>query len=233
MKNSLKALIFGLTAACRLAAHGDLSLQIERASSDINASRTDASRYLRRAQLRRLDGDWNGALRDFELARGLDPALPQTDLGLALLWLDRDKPKQALDPLLRFLQKKPGDAKGLGLLAECYQKLGRAPEADAAFQKANQVEPRVELYLEWAQVLESQGKRARAVEVLDEGLAKLGGLVVLEQEAVGQERALGRYGAALKRLERIIAQAPRKDFWLNWKAEILAEAKLKGAAQIP
>jgi tetratricopeptide (TPR) repeat protein len=211
-------------AAAGLGAHGDLSLQIERASADIKATPTKAPLYLRRAQLRRLDGDWNGALRDFQLARGLDPALPESDLGLGLLWMDRDKPRQALAPLQRFLGKMPEDPKGLGLLAECYQKLGRAGEADAAFRKANLAEPRVELYLEWAGML----KGDRAIEALDEGIRKLGPLVVLEQEAILQERALGRYPAALARLERIMAQASKKDVWMKWKEIILAESKSKG-----
>ena len=81
-----------------------------------------------------------------------------------------------------------------------------------------------ELYLESAEVLREAGREGEAVAVLDEGMARLGRLGTLAAMALDLEIALGRTEAALRRVDALIAAAPRKEGALYRRGAILEKA---------
>jgi hypothetical protein len=63
-----------------------------------------------------------------------------------------------------------------------------------------------------------------AIRGLDTGIARLGPVVTLELAAADMEVLLGRYDAALSRIDRVAAQSGRKEPWLARTGAILEKA---------
>ena len=211
--------------------HGDLSLQLASQEAALANAPDDVEARFLHAQTLRYHEDWAKASAEYHEVLRRQPSYAAAYYGLGCLAVDQGQPGEAEAPLKAFLQREPKDPKGLGLLAEVYQKTGRRELADKAYAQANRAEPRVELYLERSQGLSQDGRLGRALEVLDEGMKKLGPLVVLEKEAISLERSLGRTDGALKRIQQLMRAPGRQDGWLELKGDVLAEGQRLPAAK--
>ncbi|HEU5181613.1 MAG TPA: tetratricopeptide repeat protein [Candidatus Polarisedimenticolia bacterium] len=202
----------------------------------INLHPREAELYLERGDLHRAGGDFSRARADYLRARRLQPALPVVDLKLGILALERARPSRALRFLDRYLQDRPGDAGGWRWHARALTKLGRAQDAAEDFRRATAATSpsdrvRPEDFLEWAKALEAAGQRPEAIDVLDEGMRRLGAIVSLQLPAISLALDLGRVEEAVRRLETLQAGPGRPEVWLAQRGKILERAGLPDEAR--
>ena len=212
----------------------------------------------RRADLRLLSGrlhaearDWDRARADLERCLRLDPGLVEAGFELARVELESGRMRAAKRALERYLAAWPGAAGGLVLRGALSSRLGdpRAAAADyglaiAASRTAGTTAP-PEWYLTRARLLveadpdattgtnpeTETDAEATALAVIEEGIADLGGPIVLEWEALRLERHLRRVDAALRRADRMIAASAQPAAWLALRGEILEEAGRRDEAR--
>src|SRR5262245_49492341 len=168
---------------------------------------------------------WRAALADLSHAQQLDPAMAAVELARARLYVDAHAPQRALEALDAFDARVPEHAGSALLRARSLARLGRGEEAAAAFDRAIALAatPDPDVYFARAEHLFALGgeARARAVRGLDEGSARLGGAMQLEELALRFESDMGEWDAALARIERLGAAAPRRERWQARASELL------------
>ena len=232
--------MFRVTVICLLGVlsafgHGDIHLQIEEVTKEIQKAPRDPELYMRRADLHRAHSEWDAAQADYDYAFALNPKLPTIDLLRGRMFLEANWPLSCKIALDRFLAKHPEHSEGLTIRARALVKLNRRLEAAQDYTKAiaRANEGRPELYLERAQALTAEGKAHvdEAIKGLDEGVQKMGPLVTLQLYAMDLETENGRYDAALKRLDEVMAKAPRKETWLERRGNILRQAGKRDEAR--
>ena len=188
-----------------------------------------ARHRLRRGELLRLHGEnhpdeaarfWARAEEDFAKGLALEPGLRAIHLALGRLRLAAGRPADALAPLERFLRDEPDHGEARLYLARALAGAGRREDAATAYARADVAAP--DVYLERAELLVAMGRRDDALRVLEDGLERLGALVVLDLKALEIETALGRQEAALARVDRRLAGPGRLEEWHLRRAEILA-----------
>jgi len=216
-------LLAALLAWCPPAlAHGDLHDQIEAVTAQLR-SRPHAELFHKRGELRRAHGEYAAALVDYARALRLDDRLNVVYLSRGRALLEAGRAARAIASLSRFLLLHPDHEQALLLRARARAQLRRHAEAEADFAAllARAADPIPDLFLESAANLASSGQHEQALAVVEAGLGRLGALVVLEHAALELELALGRWPAALARIDRLLAAAARKESLLARKAEIL------------
>lgn len=128
----------------------------------------------------------------------------------------------------RFLIHEPNNAEAFAIRARARMKLGERLAAAQDFSRAitNTARPAPELYLEraQAQVAEGGAHLAEALQGLEQGMAVLGPLVTLQSLAINVEVQQNRVDAALARIDKVMAQFPRKETWLARRGEILQQS---------
>jgi tetratricopeptide (TPR) repeat protein len=207
-------------------AHGDLHEQIDAVTKEIAAHPDDATLYVKRGELHRFEGHLAAALADYIEASRIDPSLAEADLGRGRALLDANRAARAEGPLVRFLHARPNHAEGRLALARCLAKLGRQTESAAEYTRAIGLfsPPNPDLYVERARVLAAAGRPAEAIRGLDEGIARLGSPVALEDVAIDLEVQRKNWDGALVRGDRVAASLARRETWLARRGEILASA---------
>ena len=118
-------------------------------------------------------------------------------------------------------------------MARVFAKLKQTETSVKYFTDAIAISPQdsAEIYLERAETLVSAGKIDDALNGLDEGTEKFGGLVTLQTAAINLEVTRKNYDAALARLEKLSAPMPRKESFFLRRGEILLQAKRKCEAR--
>jgi predicted Zn-dependent protease len=212
-------------------AHAAIEVQIQDVTRRIAKDPGNARLFLQRAELHRDHADWDAAEADYRTARHLDPGLAEVDLRLGRMLLDKGEPALAKPELDRYVAGRPEDPRGLTLRARTLARLGRRDEAAADYRRAlaspaarGAGDP--DAFLELADLLSTgdRPRREEALEVLERGIAALGPIVSLELPAIEIEVALGRYDAALSRVDGIASQSGRKERWILERAGILRQA---------
>jgi len=212
-------------------AHEAIDRQIADLDARIAVHPREASLYLMRGELHRVHADREAAARDYRRAREIAPGLDAVDLCFGRLHLDGGDPARAIKSLDRFLQGHPEHPDALAIRARALARLGR--NLDAAHDLTQAIEarrptglPDPELFLERARLLaEAPEPRIEdALRGLDEGRRTLGPVVGLEFYAIDLETRLGRFDAALQRLDRLAALSPRKESYLVRRASIFEAA---------
>jgi tetratricopeptide (TPR) repeat protein len=226
--NPMRTAFFALTLALALAsshvrAHGDLHDQIDAATGQLRKHPKNAALYHRRGELERAHGSYGRALADYARAERLDPKLAVVHLSRGRALLESGKPAPATESLSRFLTDQPGNEEALLLRARAFAQLKRRAEAEHDFAAllARVADPLPDLFLERANNLGALGDRQGALAAVEDGLKRLGSLIVLEDAALRFEEALARDDQALARLNRLIVAAPRKETLLARKAHLL------------
>jgi len=186
----------------------------------------DPQRHIERARVLQMKGEWDAALEEVETAaaRGGDPdVLGQVR---ASIYLDAGFPRMAKVEVDRVLARRPDAA---GLLYErgrAWLAIGNPEAAARDFGDAIAKGPRPtpEQVIAHRDVLLGLGKKDAALRALDDGMARVGHVVSLELPAVDLEVELGRYDAALARLDRLAATAPPNPLWIARRGEVLDKA---------
>jgi tetratricopeptide (TPR) repeat protein len=238
-QNRVRRAFAGVCALCvtvsMARAHGDFHEQIVLLEAQLAQTPGKAELWLRRGELHYAHGDFAAARADYDQAAKLDPALATVDLARGQLFLQTDALEEAQQALDRFMAKYPDHAAGLIARARTKRKrrdwAGALTDYDHAIRSAPEPEP--DFYLERAEMLASQGGAQidRAIQGLDEGLARLGQPVSLLLVAIEIEVANARYDAALQRIDAMCSRTPRKELWLARRGEVLEKAGRKVAAR--
>jgi tetratricopeptide (TPR) repeat protein len=218
----IAALPSGGPARAHDGAHGE----IERTTRTLAAHPSDFDALLRRAEFRRICGDFAGAAADLAAARTLSPEGTGLDLCAAALAFDGGAHAEAQAAVARHLARHPADAKALRLRARIRRAAGDLAGAAGDLDRvlaAGGGTP--DDYLTRAAVQRAAGFEPAAVLAgLDEGIARLGAVVGLALPAIEIEQALGRHDAALARLDRLAATPGLREPLLELRAAVLARA---------
>ena len=178
-------------------AHGDFHERIVHLTWEITRDPRNAASHLQRGEIHRLYCAWRAAQRDYDHAAQLDPTLMDVDLARGKLLLEARRPQAAKTALDRFLRQRPGHPEALLTRARALVKLRQPAAAARDFTQVidRVADPAPDLYLERAQAQVATGPAALAdaVRGLDEGIAHLGPLVTLQQQAGELEARLRRY----------------------------------------
>ena len=216
-----------LVLASTVYAHESLHEQIVAITAKIKRDPKNATLYLQRAELYRLDRNWNRAGADYDRALRLQPNLEIVDLARGKMLFESRRFQSAKLALDRFLRRQPDHFEGLvtraRVLASTSARLQSADDFTRAIALTTTPEP--ELYLERARVLAGDKRYVEdALRGLDEGIERLGPLVTLQLAAIDIELGRKNYDAALVRLDTIAKQSARKETWLIKRGEILKAA---------
>jgi tetratricopeptide (TPR) repeat protein len=208
--------------------HGDMHLQIQEVTKELEKQPRNAGLYLRRGELFRAHGDFDSANADLDRVAALEPRMEVLPLARGRLFYEANWPQSAKMALDYFIRSHTNNVEALALRARCQVKLGQRLEGVKDYTRAIDAaaEPQPELYLERAQALNDEGPAyyAEAVKGLEDGMKKMGPLVTLQLYAIDLEVKQKNYDAALARLEKASAASPRKETWLARKGEILQTA---------
>jgi tetratricopeptide (TPR) repeat protein len=207
-------------------AHGGLAAQIAALTAQIASSPTSPELFVQRGELYRATRQYQHALADLDRATRLDPRLAAADLLRSHVFLDIGDPRSAADAATRVLTRQPGHGGALVARARALAQLGRLRDAAIDFTRALEARPHPDVYIERARVVVTGGPGAieEALRGLDDGIRRLGPIVTLELEAIDIELRRAHYDAALTRLDRVSAQAARKESWLARRGAILESA---------
>jgi tetratricopeptide (TPR) repeat protein len=214
-------------------AHADLD-SVEAALAEEVARRPrDPQPRLDQAQAFEAAGRWDQALAALDEAASLGGDRDRIDglRGRVLVAAGRDEEaKRVLDRLIERVPTAPGPRyqRGLALM-----RLGRP--ADAATDFAAAIEtlpaPNPSQVMAWRDALLAAGKPAEAIRALDRGMLRVGHVPTLELAALDLEERLGRYDAALRRIDRLLAQSPRNPAWLARRGDLLERTGATGDAR--
>jgi tetratricopeptide (TPR) repeat protein len=228
-----------LVGLCALAApslafaHAGVEVLDESTRAELAQHPERPEAHLARARVLQMKGEWDGALEELEAAaaRGADPDVVGEQR--ALVYLDAKFPRMARVELDRVLARRP-DAYGLLFeRGQAWLAIGDAVAAARDFGEAIAKGPRPtpEQVIARRDALVSLGKKDEAVRALDEGMARIGHVVSLVMPAVDLEVELGRYDAALARLDRLSAGVRPNPLWQARRADILQQAGRKAEAR--
>jgi len=225
---SFVSVVLCLTFTVEIArAHEGVPEQIVAITAKIKRDPKNASLYLQRGELYRLNGNWTRAAADYDRAIRLQPGLSIVDFARGRMLFESGKFSRARLALDRFLREQPAHVEGLITRARVLAKLAARVEAAHDFTQVIALTqlPEPEVYLERAQVLvEDTRYIPEALRGLDEGIKRLGPLVTLQLAAIEIELRRKNHDAALTRLDLIAAQSERKETWLVRRGEILRAA---------
>lgn len=209
-------------------AHGDLHELILSVTKDIEKDPRNPELYLRRAELHRAHEGWDAALADIQRAEAITNQWHILLLARARVFLDAGWNESAKVAADRFLTQLPNNAEALTIRARARVKLGERLAAAEDYSRAitNSSPPSPDLFIERTRALMAEGDAYldRALAGLEQGIAKLGPLVTLQLPAIDVELKQKRVDAALARLDKLMAQFPRKETWLARRGEILQQA---------
>jgi predicted Zn-dependent protease len=167
-------------------------------------------------------------MADIERAASLTNQWPQLHLARATLYFDAQWFESAVLAATRYLSHEPTNALALTTRARSRVKLGQSLDAAGDFTLAirNATSQGPELYVERAEALGAAGgpNADEALRGLDEGIKILGPVVTLQLAAIDIEVKQNRLEDALTRVDKAMAQAPRKEIWLSRRGDILRQA---------
>jgi tetratricopeptide (TPR) repeat protein len=215
-------------------AHPELESQIESLTQQIASnpdSPANVNRYIRRGELHRLHKEWDDAIADYDKAQSLKPALsPEIKICRGQLEYDRGDYSKALVHLDEYLETNQRNDQAFALRASVWKELGRPAEAAQDLESAFTLNPNVDYCLNRTDFLESDGQDKQALTAVRAGLKSLGDLQVLEEKALDLEVKQGLWPDALKRVNRLLARAARKERLLEKLGDIYkAQDKLEPA----
>ncbi|GEM_PF-314200 len=225
-------------------AHGELLIRIDEVTQRIVAATNTPERlaplYVERGDLYREDENWEEAEADFNRAAALAPHWAAVDFFRGKLRAATDQLEAARALFDKVLARDANDGAARVERARVLVRLKELPLAEADFQRGATLlaEPEPEVFVEWAQVLITEGRTNDALRALDMGIQKLGVLPPLQTLALDLEVGRRNYPQALKRLETLHARAMRKEGWQARRGDILramgrdAEAKTSYAAAL-
>jgi len=207
--------------------HAGIDERLAAITKQIAAEPARADLYIKRGELHRLHRDWQAALGDFEKAGRLDPSLEQVLLSRGRVRFERGEFTLALVDLDRYIAKRPDDPEARLVRARTFRKLKSWPASVREYDALIDLlpNPAPEYYLERAEAEVAQGDiRVRdALAGLDQGIAKLGPIVTLQDAAIELELRTKSWDGALDRLDTLARWLAPERLWQR-RGKILAQA---------
>lgn len=205
-------------------AHGDVAEHIDILSKEYAQQPSDEV-LLRRARLYIDQGNARQARKDLNRVLDLAPERHEAWYYLAQAQLMLNQPAQALEAIEFFLARTGSDAgKAQGLVVKGDAQLagGKALVAGQTYVEALALEAEAnpEHVLKAVDAFHAGGS-VRALEVLADGIHRLGPLVSLQERGYAIEMETGRYQQALARIEQMLAGGQRLPQLLYKKAQTL------------
>ena len=231
-------LIVALTSALPAQAHAPGLDEIDRITAQLAEGGQQAELYARRARIFQNNHMWPEAMSDFDRAAELDAQNVKFDLERANLSFESGEYLRALDFIHLYLLRHEGSTEASLIQARSFRGLGQYRQAINSYHAALanlatfEGRPLPEWYLEFANTLLLAGEKQRALQVLQQGMDRLGVLGVFQLKAVELEVDLGFYDSALGRIDQLLRLAQRKDLWLARRADILSRAGREEEAQL-
>jgi len=222
-----------LLAPVVVSAHAGIDELMREANEEVRLHPADAQVRLQHARVLQLARQWDAALAELDIAaiRGADA--DEVGAVRASILLDAGRAQAALQELDRVIARRPEAyalrfERGRVLLA-----LGRTEDAAREFGRAiaGMPEPQPEHVIARRDALLALGRREEAVAALDEGMKRVGRVASLQLPAVDLEVELGRYDAALARLDELLMHGAANPIWVARRGEILARAGKTAAAR--
>jgi tetratricopeptide (TPR) repeat protein len=213
-----------LLVAGSAAGHAGLSAEIAALSQKIEQAPNDLALRLQRAALLRRQADLESAMADLRVVEHRAPDSRPLLLERALTRKALGNLRGALADLNRFLATGAPRSDALVARAELYELLGEPERARADYDAAVRRAATPELVMARGRLDEALGKLERAAKGYEEGLAKLGGAVVVRLALIRVERARNRFSRAAELVDGLIEASPAKADWLLLRAEIHAQA---------
>ncbi len=214
--------VFAALFAIAVSAHGHPGMEaaLVRLNERIAREPADPQLYLERGELYADGRDWISAEANYLRAAELQPRLPGLKRAQGALALATGRIADAQRHCDQALALDPRDADALALRARASAAAGRRAAAHADLTAALNLAgvPRPELFLERAALASSPSD---AIRGLDDGLARLGSVLVLELRALELEESSGRLEAALVRLDRLAKASERPEPWLKRRGDDL------------
>ena len=228
----LVAMIAG--AAVDAVAHGELHVVIERLTVEIASNPGDIKLLMRRADMHRLHHAFEAADADYARALALDPTHQEARWMRARSRLEGGRPETALAELDAFVLEHADHASARLTRARTLTALGRASDAVAEYGEALRriPHPEPDLYFESFRAERSAGlEPAVRLASVKAALARAGPVPTLEDVALDIEIESGDFDAALARLDRRGAGAPRQEHWQFRRGQVLKLAKRNAEAR--
>lgn len=206
--------------------HGTFHDRLAEIERQIAQQPDTAALYEQRALIYYSHEDWQAALVDLEKADRLSQGQIDTDL-LRGQALDAGGQTAAAKAVLDgFISRHPDHGGALASRARVWMKLKMPKDALIDFQSALSQTPNAEpdLVQEVVEALISQQQNEEAADLLEVHLKRLGNSPGLVMKALELEVVLGRYDAALTRVNVLQQTAPRPEPWMAKRASVLAQA---------
>jgi tetratricopeptide (TPR) repeat protein len=207
-------------------AHGNVHERIHGLDHEIAHHPKDVVLLIKRGRLLLDEGHADDARDDFIKAYKLAPKRIDALYHLAQAQLMLKQPDAALESAKQFLQQATNDAarvRGLVLTGDILSASGKPLDAAEAYLKAvnlsQEINPDYVLYA--ANAFHAAGKTDKALEVLNDGIVRLGSLHTLNDRALELEMEQKLYEPALRRIDRMLATHQRVPFLLYKKGVIL------------
>jgi len=207
-------------------AHGPFHERIAAANDRVARQPGNPDALIARGELYRQHGDHDAAMADFAEAARVAPANDTVDLLRARTLVDAGRSHQALSYLDRYLARHPTSAAAFVERARAHEAVVARQAAANDWQRALDLMPAAtpDDYLRRMRAQLAAGRREAALGGLDEGMARLGPIVSLQLPAIDLELEARRWDQALQRLDRLAAQAARKETYHQRRGEILLKA---------
>ena len=217
----------------RADAHGDDQQLIDALTEEL-AKAPEADLFIRRGELFRHHQEWARAEADFDAAARLEPKLNVVDYFRARLLLEAGDAPKAETFVERYITSTPDEAEGWFLRGDIRGALGRhdAGALDYAAGLERTPRPRPEHYLRRAKFLAAapQPDSARVLAAIDEGIARVGPVISLVEQAITIELEQRNFAGALERIEVAMKHSPRRETWLVRKGDVLVKSGQVDAA---
>jgi tetratricopeptide (TPR) repeat protein len=217
-------------------AHGNLTIRINKKTSEIKSNPNNAKLYFDRGFLYHQHEEYDKAILDYKKAENLgftDKLLYYRTAETYYVW---NKYKQALTESSRFLEKDKIDVKINKLHAQILFELKQYEEAVNyyTFFIDNVVDPRPGDFVEMSSyIIASQKNYNKAIQVIDTGLNKLGENVLsLRLKKMEYLKASNQVDKTIEEYNYFILQYNRKEFWYYKKAKYLTDENRLSEAKI-
>ncbi|MCU7907127.1 MAG: tetratricopeptide repeat protein [Candidatus Thiodiazotropha sp. (ex Epidulcina cf. delphinae)] len=234
MTNRTAAFLLCLCFTCPAHAHSDIDDRIGEVNRRIAEQPEDSATYVRRAYLRAEHGEWQKAFADLDRATELSGRPDTMAFDRALLlhrWSrhggDAGLQHRALRQVNRFLAIRPEDGDAFLLRARLHRDLERKESALADYTQSIAIteDPRADLFIEQAEMLDEMGREEEAVKVLQQSIGRLGvAALPVVRTAIRLEVRRGRADAALRWFERLPPMLKILPNELMLKGDLLREA---------
>ncbi len=218
-------------------AHPSTGFRIDQLRRRLEANPEDARLFVKRARVNREAGHWHAALVDLERALRLEPDNIDARVLYARTLIDAKRVRRGLEELKRIPETKRPieaifvEAEGLHALGQPVRAADRLREAEDHWP--GETPPPPDFYFKRATWYAQGGPKwtLRAIEVLDEGMSRLGDLIALQSLAIELEERRGAWDKALERIERVRQTVSNPGKWLVREGEILVKAGRYGEAR--